>query len=72
MTKNHRHGKDYTKKTCEITKKKLGKEWKIGVSPYTKGRYIIFKIQKKEPFETYYKKYKDELEIVYKQSIKKK
>ena len=67
------NGKDYTKKTCEITKKKLGTPWKIGSSPYTKGRFIVFKIQKKEPkepFETYYKKYKKELEIVYKQTLK--
>ena len=65
------NGKDYTKKTCEITKKKLGVGWQIGPSPYNKDRFIVFKVQKKEPFGEYYKKYSGDLEIVYKQTLRK-
>lgn len=66
------YNKDYTKKSAEIMKKKIGKTWKIGASPYEKNRYIVYKTEKKEPFETYYKKYKKELEIIYKQTLSRR
>lgn len=61
------YGNDYTEKSAKILKAKLGRDYSVGRSPSAKGRYIVFKVLKREPFEEYYRKYKDELNIVYKQ-----
>jgi hypothetical protein len=42
-------GRDFAKKTAEIEKRKLGKNWHIDVSPYESGRFIVFKYESQAP-----------------------
>ena len=63
------HGQcDYTERSAKILKRKLGKDYAVAQSPYDEKRYIVFRMSEKESFEMYYRKHKDELNIVYKQN----
>lgn len=64
-------GKDFTEKTAKIEQKKLGIEWSVEKSPYSENRFIVTKIEQKEPFNEYLPKYKNDLKIIYDQQKKK-
>lgn len=64
-------GKDFTEKTAKIEQRKMGCEWKIELSPYEKGRFIVTKDEPKLPLDEYIKEYKKDLEVIYKQQQKR-
>ena len=64
-------GKDYSEKSAKIELKKLGCGWKIELSPYEKGRFVVVREELKLPLKIYIEEYKKDFEIIYKQQQKR-